>query len=201
MIMRNFQDKFEEEEREELLKLHRKGCIAVLFAILVAIECAATSCKSMNMDVNHDVRDSIILHHVYDTVRVTIIDSVRAEKKGESEKESTTELTFGEGGGTYNSHTGEATNVLSVKQSSKEKELQHQLLNYVHIVDSQAVKIDSLQQAITELHHDEHMEQNTKDITPRSGWDRFCTWWTIGSWILILLAVAWWLFKKFYLHR
>ena len=46
----------------------------------------------------------------------------------------------------------------------------------------------------------EHQE-NTKEIKPRSGWDLFCTWWTIGSWILILLAVAWFVFKKFYLHR
>ena len=34
-----------------------------------------------------------------------------------------------------------------------------------------------------------------------TGWDRFCTWWVIISWILIILAVAWWAFKKFYLRR
>ena len=40
-----------------------------------------------------------------------------------------------------------------------------------------------------------------KLVTVRSGYDRFCSWafWIIVA--LVLLYVAWWAFKKFYLHK
>ena len=40
-----------------------------------------------------------------------------------------------------------------------------------------------------------------KYVTVRSGYDKFCSWFT---WIVIaltILAAAWWAFKKFYLHK
>ena len=176
-------------------------CIMLIWVVFILVCLFLGSCKSLQSETKYNYRDSIITHIYYDTVHVTITDTISVHQSTESSKESTTEIHFGEGGGTYNAQTGEATNVQSVKQSSKEKELQDLVAIYRHVADSLAATNDSLQHALTEAHGEEHVQQNTADITPRTGWDRFCTWWVIISWILIILAVAGWCFKKFYLHK
>lgn len=202
--MRNFQDDFDEKEQEELQKLHRKGCIAILIAALcLAFACAATSCKSVKTEVKYNYRDSIITHYLFDTIHITITDTIHVEASSENESESETEIQFGEGGGTWNAQTGEATNVASVKQSNKEKELQKLNVTYKHIADSASAKCDSLFAANRDLQEQINHQENTKDITPRSGWDRFCTWWTIGSWVVLLLLLVyacWRVYRKYWLH-
>lgn len=41
----------------------------------------------------------------------------------------------------------------------------------------------------------------TREVTVRSSYDRFCSWFMWVTAVLCLLAVAWWCFKKFYLRR
>lgn len=202
--MRNFQKEFEEEERDELRNLHRKGCIAILIAALfLALACAATSCKSLQSETKYNYRDSTITHIVYDTIRVTITDTLHVTQSNESYRDNEKEIQFGEGGGTYNAQTGDATNVTRVNIKSTEKELQQMVLDYKHIADSLSATNESLRHALAEAHGEEHVQQNTKDITPRSGWDRFCTWWTVGSWVVLLLLLVyacWRVYRKYWLH-
>ena len=40
-----------------------------------------------------------------------------------------------------------------------------------------------------------------KYVTVRSGYDKFCSWFFWIVVVLAILAIAWWAFKKFYLHR
>lgn len=171
--------------------------LCIFFTICVLLG----SCKSIKTDVQYQYRDSVLTHHVIDTTHLTITDTIHVEASKENESESETEIVFGDGGGTWNATTGEATNVASVKQSSKEKELQKLNATYKHIADSASAKCDSLFAANRDLQEQINHQENTKEITPRSGWDKFTTWWTIGSWLLALLALAWWVFKKFYLHK
>ena len=160
------------------------------------------SCKSVQAVEKVNYRDSTILHHHYDTTHITLTDTIHVTASNESERESETEIVFGAGGGTYNAHTGEATNVAGVKQSSKEKELQQLVLNQVTTINRQSATIDSLNATIKQLKKESEEKQNTSDIKPqRNGWDRFCTWYVIISWILVALCVAWWAFKRFHLHR
>ena len=173
----------------------------LIFSLFFTICILLGSCRSLKTETVINYRDSIITHTRFDTIRITITDTIHVEASSENESESETEIQFGEGGGTYNALTGEATNVNNVKQNSKEKELQRMMAVSKHITDSIALRIDSLNHIINNFHAEEHNEQNTKAITPRSGWDKFCTWWTVGSWILLILLAAWWAFKKFYLHR
>ncbi len=187
------------EERKGALK--NLGKAILVWAIAMLVGWGLWSCKSIQTQTQISYRDSIIYHIVTDTVFVTITDTVHVEVSRENESESNTEIQFGEGGGTWNALTGEATNVTNVKQSTKEKELQQMILNYKHEADSASARRDSLVAANRDLQEQIEHQENTKEIKPRSGWDLFCTWWTIGSWILILLAVAWFVFKKFYLHR
>ena len=160
------------------------------------------SCKSMQSVEKVNYRDSVITQIVYDTTHITITDTIKVTASSESKKESDTEIVFGEGGGTYNAQTGEATNVAGVKVSSKEEELRQLVIDQRTTIDQQSATIDEQNTRISELESELEQKQNTSDIKPkRNGWDRFCTWWVVISWILIALCIAWWAFKKFYLHR
>lgn len=179
-------------------RVHKLTLVILLFLAAVLL---LGSCKSMQSVEKVNYIDSVITHQVYDTTRITIADTIKVEASRESEKESETEIVFGAGGGTYNAQTGEATNVQSVKQSSKERELQQLVYNQQTTIDQQSATIDEQQNRITQLEQEVEEKQNTADIKPkRNGWDRFCTWYTIISWLLIILCIAWWAFKKFYLH-
>lgn len=173
----------------------------LIFSLFFAICVLLGSCKTIKTETQIVYKDSTIVHTITDTAHITITDTIHVEASKENESESETEIVFGDGGGTWNATTGEATNVASVKQSSKEKELQKLNATYKHIADSASAKCDSLFAANRDLQEQINHQENTKEITPRSGWDKFTTWWTIGSWILMLLALAWWIFKKFYLHK
>lgn len=173
----------------------------LIFSLFFVICILLGSCKSIKTDVQYQYRDSVITHHVIDTTHVQGYDTTHIEQSQETYKDNELEIQFGEGGGTYNAQTGEATNVNNVKQKSQVKELQNTVTSQAITIDCMSATIDSLRQALNEVQGEEHHDENTKDITPRSGWDKFCTWWTVGSWILLILLAAWWAFKKFYLHR
>lgn len=173
-------------------------CISIFFAALLLFG----SCKSVQVIEKVNYRDSVIFHHKYDTTRITITDTLHVTASSESERESDTDIVFGAGGGTYNTQTGEATNVVGVKQSKKEKELQQLVINQKTTIDTMSATIDEQKEQITQLEKELEEKQNTDDIKPkRSGWDKFCTWYTIISWIILILCIAWWAFKKFYLKR
>ena len=177
------------------------GKVFLIWALACLMCVMFFSCKSVQTETVINYKDSTIVHTITDTTHITVTDTIHVEASKENESESETEIQFGEGGGTWNALTGEATNVINVKQSTREKELQQMVMNYKHEADSASAKCDSLYAANHDLQEQIEHQENTKEITPRSGWDKFCTWWTIGSWILILLAIGWWCFKKFYLHR
>ena len=186
----------------------REGCFRGLMAVIagVAIICVLallfTGCKSVQVKENINYRDSVISHHKYDTTRITFTDTLHVTASSESERESDTDIVFGSGGGTYNTQTGEATNVVGVKQSKKEKELQQLVVVQKTTIDKQSAIIDEQKEQITKLEKELEEKQNTADIVPqRKSWDRFCAWYTIISWVLVLLIVAWKLFKRFYLKR
>lgn len=175
-------------------RVHKLTLVILLFLAAVLL---LGSCKSMQNIEKVNYRDSVITHHVYDTTRITITDTIKVEASKESEKESETEIVFGEGGGTYNAQTGEATNVQSVKQSNKERELQQLVYNQQTTIDQQSATIDEQQNRITQLEQEVEEKQNTSDIKPkRNGWDRFCTWWFVVTAILLLVKIAVWAMEK-----
>ena len=162
-------------------------------ALLLAFCATMISCKSMQSVEKINYRDSVILHQVYDTIRITITDTIHVTASSESERESDTDIVFGAGGGTYNTQTGEATNVVGVKQSKKEKELQQLVVEQKTTIDQQSATISEQSTYISHLQSELEEKQNTADIQPkRSGYDRFCSWWFWITAILLLLRFLWW---------
>lgn len=191
----------ENDKIGEVLLTVLKALLIGCFVWMCIAMCAG--CKSIQTETQINYHDSTIMHHRYDTTRITITDTLHVEASAERDKESETEIVFGHGGGTWNAVTGEATNVANVKQASRERELQKEVTTYKHVADSAFAMCDSLYRANHDLQEQIEQQQNTKDITPRSGWDRFTTWWFIGSVVVLLLLLAygaWRLYRKYYLH-
>lgn len=74
----------------------------------------------------------------------------------------------------------------------------------VFIHDSVAyVLYDSIEKKVEVQVHDSipYEVPIEKPVRVRSGYDRFCSWafWIIV--VIVLLRIAWWAFKKFYLHK
>ena len=179
------------------------GKCLLIWALLLLIFLMMTGCKSVQSQTQINYKDTTIVHTITDTTRIYITDTIHVEASSGSESESQTVIQFGEGGGTYNAITGQATNVDNVQQSSKDKEYQQIIKDQKTTIDRRDATIDSLHRANIELQEQIEQQQNTKDITPRSGWDHFTTWWFIGSCIVLLILLAyaaWRIYRKFFLH-
>ena len=179
--------------------------VGYLFVIvLFVVGCLLNSCKSVQTQERVNYHDSVILSYRYDTTHIIIQDTSRVEASVDSEKESKTEIVFGDGGGSWNSQTGQAENVKSVRQSSRERELQRLVVEQYEMIDEQLVTIDSLQTCVTDLKEELEEKQNTADIRPKaSGWHWFLVWWFWAS-VLVLLVwagvKAWKIYKRYWLH-
>ena len=168
----------------------------LFFAICLLLGFCSTGCRSVQQVVEYQYRDSVIVHH--DTTHTYVVDTNYVEQHVIVTDTSHIVIQFGEGGGTYNAQTGQATNVSGVQQSTFHNEQRDSMAFYKHEVETLTASNDSLSQSIGNYKSELKKEQA---VPKRSGWDRFCMWWVIISWILIILAVAWWCFKKFYLRR
>ena len=84
-------------------------------------------------------------------------------------------------------------------------------VHYIYTKGDTVFKTDSvflykykyLDRNVVEYVHDSvpYPVEVEKYVTVRSGYDKFCSWffWIVVA--LVILYVAWWCFKKFYLHR
>lgn len=169
--------------------------IACVIAALAFLIVCATGCGSVKTRTIEKINwiDSTDIHVVYDTVRVTITDTVHVEVHSSKQTENGTQITFGQGGGTYNSKTGEATNVIGVTESSKSTEQTESIANLKHQVETFQARCDSLAHQVSDYAKD---YEQTKEQSGRSGWDRFCTLWFLITAVLLLAKVACWVMEK-----
>lgn len=174
-----------------------QGCrpiigVAIILAIVFAICCAFAGCKTVKTVEKVNWHDSTRYHDVYDTTHVTVTDTLHYEEHSTTTTENGTEITFGQGGGTYNSKTGEATNVTGVKENSKTNEQKSIIANLTHKVDSLSARNEKLEEQVQSY----ESEKQEEKIAKRSGYDRFCSWWFWITAILLLLKVACWVMEK-----
>ena len=140
-----------------------------------------------------EYNDSTRIHIVYDTITVTITDTVRVEVHSKKETEDGTEINFGQGGGTYNSKTGEATNVASVKQSSKSTETEDLIREQKTQIDAFRATTDSL---TAQVEHYASEIAKERQMPKRTSYDRFCSWWFWITACILLAKIACWVMEK-----
>lgn len=173
----------------------------VTFTLLCLI---ASGCKpSAAVSTQTDVQDSTRIE--YRIVHDTIIqhDTVYINEKTVKDSETESEMTihFGAGGGTYNSKTGDATNVTGVgtKESKREKEQKEHVERLISENTQLRHSLDSVRKVSTIMHSDtETKPVQTETIRYTPPFYRFTMWffWIVVIGIVIYLAFL--LIKKFY---
>ena len=185
------------------------GCLraistVIVFVALLCIVLWLSACSSVKNTVQTDFRDSIRTEYRHDTVIITIRDTLYVESKQQSEKTDDTGIAFVEGGGTYNTRTGEATGVKNIRNTKKEKEQAQTIVRQASEIEAYKSQNDSLRQALHLRSIMGTQEQNTADIKPKtSGWHTFLVWW-FGITAGLLLCYGAYkglrLYKKYFLH-
>lgn len=176
------------------------GCRNMFFAILVGIVVTVILClvcpscaSTKNVEKAEVVENNTTLV-TDETTTVEQTDTSHTEEHSTTTTESGTEITFGQGGGTYNSKTGEATNVTSVRenatsheQSDKIEDLSSRIAILQHSNDSLSSQVATYQSELTQ----------ERKVPKRTGYDRFCSWWFWITAILLLVKIAAWIMEKY----
>ena len=161
--------------------------LALVFAVMF------TSCKTPaavttdnHVDKNDSARTELKIVHDTIIIHDTIYRNEKTIKVAETESETT--IHFGEGGGTYNAKTGDATNVTGVgtKESKREHELKE--LNEKLISENTTLHhaVDSLSDVVNNYSSDSHSD--TQPVTMNK-WERFIYVSGIVAWCVIIILI------------
>lgn len=161
--------------------------------ILAAVLCLLfPSCKSVQVSEKVNVRDSVAIRW-HDSIRWQVRDSLHIIEHHVTIKDSTgLTIQFGQGGGTYNAKTGEATNVAGVHQTDTHHEQRDSTNRYRTLASDYAHRSDSIANRYNTL----QTEYEKVSKQTRTGYDRFCSWWFWITAILLLLKLAAWVMEK-----
>lgn len=176
-----------------------EGCTHTFWAYLFAIALTIVlclcfgSCASLKSKEHVTLRYSTVYHHVYDTTKVNVIGTLHIGVNQVRTTNEGTSIAFGAGGGTYNTHTGEATNVASVNESRTIHEQKDSIADLKTELNALHAYSDSLAQSVAD-YKSEFAEE--REIPKRSGYDRFCSWWFWITAILLLIKLACWIMEK-----
>ena len=163
-----------------------------LFAIIALYILLASGCRSIQVSEQINWRDSTVINYK-DSIQWVYRDSVRIIEHNITVRDSSgLFIQFAQGGGTYNSKTGEATNVAGVQQSDTHHEQRDSTNFYRALASDYQHRSDSLD-IMRSLWQSDY-EQAVKNS--RTLYDRFCSWWFWITAILLLLKVACWVCEK-----
>lgn len=151
-------------------------------------------CASSKHMERYSGKDSTIYHHIYDTTRIVVAVTRSETKHSSTETKSGKQIFFGEGGGTYNDQTGEATNVSSVISDTHSSTETDSTALYRAELDAMQARNDSLSQVYETL---ESQLETERTVPKRTGYDRFCSRWFWITAIWLLLKLACWVMEKF----
>lgn len=163
------------------------GAALILWLCLTLV-----GCKTVQVSEKVNVRDSVAIRY-QDSTRWNIRDSVNIIEHHVTVRDSSgLFIQFGQGGGTYNAKTGEATNVAGVQQSDTHHEQRDSTSHYRNLAADYAHTADSIANRYNTL----QTEYEKVSKQTRTGYDRFCSWWFWITAILLLLKLAAWIMEK-----
>lgn len=172
----------------------RDAFIGYVIGIIIAFILCLTlvGCKSVQVSEKVNVRDSVAIRYK-DSIRWNIRDSVHIVEHHVTIKDSTgLTIQFGQGGGTYNSKTGEATNVAGVHQTDTHHEQRDSTAHYRNLAADYAHTADSIANRYNTL----QTEYEKVSKQTRTDYDRFCSWWFWITAILLIAKIACWVMEK-----
>ena len=170
-----------------------KNKIKALSLVCVLAGILLSGCRSVKVSEQVNVRDSVVYHRVTDTTRVTVTDTTHVEVHSSKTTETGTQIQFGAGGGTYNSKTGEATNVIGVNESSRIEEQRDSIADLKASVSLLQARSDELSE---QVHNYSKALEKERTLPKRTGWDKFKTWWFWITAIILLAIIAFWICDK-----
>ena len=175
-----------------------QGCLHTMIATIIAVVLTVIlclcfpSCKSVQVSEKVNVRDSVAIRY-QDSIRWHVRDSVHIVEHHVTIKDSTgLTIHFGEGGGTYNAKTGEATNVAGVHQTDTHHEQRDSTAHYRNLAADYAHTADSIANRYNTL----QTEYAKVSKQTRTGYDRFCSWWFWITALLLVIKIAAWVMEK-----
>ena len=175
-----------------------QGCLHTMIATIIAVVLTVIlclcfpSCKSVQVSEKVNVRDSVAIRY-QDSIRWHVRDSVHIVEHHVTIKDSTgLTIHFGEGGGTYNAKTGEATNVAGVHQTDTHHEQRDSTAHYRNLAADYAHTADSIANRYNTLQR----EYAKVSKQTRTGYDRFCSWWFWITSLLLVIKIAVWVMER-----
>lgn len=168
-------------------------CLVVLFAV------CSTGCKTVQTQERIVYRDSTTVRVVHDTIREIVHDTTHIAVQHSTRTDEGTVIEFAASGGSYNSRTGEASNVQRVHEQKQAEQNTGMQIDRQRMVEVLQAKSDSLQNSLIDLLQQEN--EVLKQATAPTKWHRFLVWWFWISLLAIVSSVIWWVIKTFYLRR
>lgn len=164
------------------------GALLILWLCLHLVGCKTVGTVSEQVNI----RDSVAIQW-RDSVRWHVRDSLHLVTKYVEQSDSNSlVIQFGQGGGTYNAKTGQATNVAGVQQTDTRHQRADSTAYWQHRAEQMTAVADSLAQRMADYQSDRTEERKPS----RSGYDRFCSWWFWVTALLLLIKVAAWIMEK-----
>lgn len=177
-----------------------KSCHAAsqVWLAIVVFALLTTSCKTVQTQERVIYRDSTVTRVVHDTIRELIHDTTTIEVQQSIQTDEGTTIEFANGGGSYNSRTGEANNVQRVHEQKQTEQNTRLQIDWQHTAELYHATADSLQAELQDLQKE---NETLKQPTAPTRWHRFLVWYFFLTLLTALALLAWWLLKTFYLRR
>jgi hypothetical protein len=176
----------------QTIMYHIKYCGAstiVICGLVVAVIILCSGCKTTKTTINDksEIRDSTsVKTELWQDSTITNKEEQKTEIKTDKEvtKDNTT-ITFGQGGGTYNTTTGEATNVVGVTSNKESERLRNELNETQSKLQETQTKLQSVLDSIANIDRSMDIETEVEE-TYQMDW----YWFMIIGALLMLIAIV-----------